>query len=324
MAQTGFTPVQLYRSTTAAAVPLAADLAAGELAVNIADMKLYAKNSSGVVTLLASSSGAAGDVVGPSTTANNLVARYNGSTGKILKSSTVTIADTTGDMAGVGILTATTVNAAHNGTVGATTPAAGTFTAVTASSDSTFSSTGAITVSKGTTAQQPASPVSGMFRFNTTTVAFEGYNGTAFASIGGGASGGGTDAALYENDLLATANYTIGQGALVSGATITIASPAVVTLANTFTAGQPVRFTTTGALPTGLSTTAAYYVISAGLTTSAFQVSLTSGGSAVNTSGSQSGVHSAGKIKNASTVGPFIVASGVVYTVPSGSRWVVQ
>ena len=51
MAQTGYTPVQLYRSTTAAAVPLTANLAPGELAINIAntDMALFAENASGTV-----------------------------------------------------------------------------------------------------------------------------------------------------------------------------------------------------------------------------------------------------------------------------------
>jgi hypothetical protein len=54
MAQAGFTPISLYYSNTAAAVPTAGNLANGELGLNIADMKLYAKNSAGVVTLLAS------------------------------------------------------------------------------------------------------------------------------------------------------------------------------------------------------------------------------------------------------------------------------
>jgi hypothetical protein len=56
MAQTGFTPIITYHSTTPAAVPLAADLAPGELGLNIADMKLYCENASGVVTLLADAS----------------------------------------------------------------------------------------------------------------------------------------------------------------------------------------------------------------------------------------------------------------------------
>jgi hypothetical protein len=62
MAQAGFTPISLYFSSTAAAVPIAGNLANGELGLNIADMKLYAKNSAGVVTLLASSGGASGTV----------------------------------------------------------------------------------------------------------------------------------------------------------------------------------------------------------------------------------------------------------------------
>jgi len=54
MAATGFTPISLYYSSTASAVPLAANLVAGELALNTLDGKLYYKNSSNVVTLLAS------------------------------------------------------------------------------------------------------------------------------------------------------------------------------------------------------------------------------------------------------------------------------
>ena len=60
MAQAGFTPISLYFSSTAAAVPTSGNLANGELALNIADMKLYAKNSSGVVTLLASNAATTG------------------------------------------------------------------------------------------------------------------------------------------------------------------------------------------------------------------------------------------------------------------------
>jgi hypothetical protein len=58
MAQAGFTPISLYNSTTAAAVPLNTNLVNGELAINITDGKLYFKNNSGVVTLLASSAAA--------------------------------------------------------------------------------------------------------------------------------------------------------------------------------------------------------------------------------------------------------------------------
>jgi len=55
MAQTNFTPIQLYYSTTAAAIPTAGNLLDGELAINITDGKLYYKNNAGVVTLFGSS-----------------------------------------------------------------------------------------------------------------------------------------------------------------------------------------------------------------------------------------------------------------------------
>ena len=64
MAASGFTPIQLYRTTTAAAVPLAADLAAGELAINTTDETLYFKNAAGTVKLLASNSATSGATKG--------------------------------------------------------------------------------------------------------------------------------------------------------------------------------------------------------------------------------------------------------------------
>lgn len=76
--------------------------------------------------------------------------------------------------------------------------------------------------------------------------------------------------------------------------TMTIASPAVVSwTAHGLKAGDPVRFYTTGALPTGVTANTTYYVIAAGLTADSFRFSATLGGSAVNTSGAQSGVHTA-------------------------------
>ena len=74
--------------------------------------------------------------------------------------------------------------------------------------------------------------------------------------------------------------------------TVTIASPGVFSLtAHRFALNSVVYFATTGALPTGLTAGTAYYIITAGLTADAFQVSTSIGGSAVNTSGTQSGTH---------------------------------
>lgn len=76
MAQTGYTPIKLYASTTASAVPLAANLDntnGAELAINIQDEKLYFKNASGVVKLLAANA--------TSSTAGTSILYGNGSGG---------------------------------------------------------------------------------------------------------------------------------------------------------------------------------------------------------------------------------------------------
>lgn len=74
--------------------------------------------------------------------------------------------------------------------------------------------------------------------------------------------------------------------------TMTIASPAVVTwVAHGFSAGDKVLFRTTGALPTGIVAETVYFVIAAGLGADVFEVSATSGGAAIDTSGTQSGTH---------------------------------
>lgn len=54
MAASGFTPISLYYTTTAAATPTAGNLVPGELAINITDGKLYYEDNLGVVQLLAS------------------------------------------------------------------------------------------------------------------------------------------------------------------------------------------------------------------------------------------------------------------------------
>ena len=54
MAATNYTPISLYYSTTASAVPVNTNLVNGELAINITDGKLYYKDNGGTVQLLAS------------------------------------------------------------------------------------------------------------------------------------------------------------------------------------------------------------------------------------------------------------------------------
>ena len=90
---------------------------------------------------------------------------------------------------------------------------------------------GTLRVTADTTANRPASPAAGTFRFNTTLSQFEGYNGTAWGIVGSGATGGAGNYAFFENDQTVTVNYTLtaGKNAMSTGP-ITINSGAVVTI----------------------------------------------------------------------------------------------
>ena len=169
-----------------------------------------------------------------------------------------------------------------NGTVGATTPAAATVTTFTATADSAFTSTGALSISKGTTGQRPT-PASGMLRFNTTSVEFEGYNGTAWAGVGGASLSNDTSTASNLYPLFASA--TSGTAStLYTGNSKLLYKPSTGELTSSIvTAGNGIHVNS--------QTVSASYTIAAGY----------SGMSA----------------------GPVTVASGQSVTVASGSRWVV-
>lgn len=110
MAQAGYTPIQLYYSTTASASPTAGNLAAGELALNTNDEKLYFKNSSGTVKLLASSAGASGSVTSVS------VVSANGFAGTVANASTTPAITLTTSVTGLLKGNGTAISAAVSGT----------------------------------------------------------------------------------------------------------------------------------------------------------------------------------------------------------------
>lgn len=83
---------------------------------------------------------------------------------------------------------------------------------------------------------RPASPAEGQIIYQTDTDTFFGYNGTTWASIGGGATGGGGDQVFYENNVAVSVNYTItasknamtaGPVTVNSGVTVTVPSGSV-------------------------------------------------------------------------------------------------
>ena len=108
----------------------------------------------------------------------------------------------------------------------------------TTSDGATVAGTGSLTVPVGTTAQRPSSPAQGMIRRNTTDSAFEGYTGNVWAPLGGGATGGGSDAWVVETDQTVTTSYELGAGkhgttvspTINSGATITVPSGAILVI----------------------------------------------------------------------------------------------
>ncbi len=183
----------------------------------------------------------------------------------------------------------------------------------------TFNGTGAITLPTGTTAQQPGSANSGMLRFNSSTNSFEGFANGSWSALGAANT---TALGLWQNKQAIQVSQTISTGYSATSAgpitlsppiaaqvvTITIASPGVFTVPTTpLPAGTSLILTTTGTLPTGLTSGVTYYVINpSGLT---FQLSTSPSGSPITTTGTQSGVHTA--------------TPTVFVTVPSGSRWVI-
>ena len=89
-----------------------------------------------------------------------------------------------------------------------------------------------------------------------------------------------------------TSNFPTGRTC-----TISIAAPAVVTLnSHGFVAGNVIKFDSTGSLPTGIQVFARYFVLSTDLSLNTFKFSLSPGGAAVESSGSQSGVQTVGRV----------------------------
>ena len=101
-----------------------------------------------------------------------------------------------------------------------------------------MSGTGTLDLPVGTTAERPGTPNNGMIRYNTTLTRYEGYSGSAWGSLGGGATGGGGDQWVVETDQTVTTDYTLTankHGTTVSptinsGVTVTVPSGAILVI----------------------------------------------------------------------------------------------
>lgn len=116
---------------------------------------------------------------------------------------------------------------------------------------------------------------------DTITIASHGFNTGDLVTLTG----------TLPNPLSTSTNYYVNK--LSSSVAITIASPGIFTtpLTHNLAVNNVIVFSTTGTLPTGIVAGTTYYVKTTPSTTT-FTVSATSGGSAINLTGTQSGVHS--------------------------------
>jgi len=88
--------------------------------------------------------------------------------------------------------------------------------------------TGSAKIPTGTEAQRDGTPEAGLFRFNTDTQSFEGYDGTEWGAVGGGNA---TSAGLWEHSATINENYAIQSGNnAISAGPITIGDGVVVTI----------------------------------------------------------------------------------------------
>jgi hypothetical protein len=316
MSATGYTPISLYYSTTASAVPVNTNLANGELAINITDGKLYYKDNAGVVKLLASNAtttnvstisfGSTGltpstatsgavTVAGTLATANggtNLTSFTSGGAMYATSTSVLTTGTLPVTAGGSGLATITAGQVLFgNGTsalgnsanlfwdnsntrlgVGTNAPAV-TFA---------ISAVDAMLIPSGTTAQRPTG-AAGYLRFNSTTAQFEGYNGTAWASVGGASLSNDTSTASFEYPLFAAATTGTALTVYTSNAKLLYKPSTGEFQSSELIAGNGLILNNT--------TVASSYTIATG--------------------------------NNAMSVGPVTVASGQSVTISSGQRWLV-
>jgi hypothetical protein len=81
------------------------------------------------------------------------------------------------------------------------------------------SDTGSAIMPAGTEAQRDGSPSAGYLRFNSDTSSFEGYDGSAWGSIGGGGTPGGSDTQIQYNS---SGSFAGASGLVTDGSNLTL------------------------------------------------------------------------------------------------------
>ncbi len=168
-----------------------------------------------------------------------------------------------------------------------------------------YTSTDGIGLPVGTSAQRPSNPIKGHIRFNSTVNQFEGYSGSSWSSVGGGATGGGGDQVFIENSKYVTQSYTLSANKNAS-----------------VTGPLTVGFQGTGSIS---GTTLTISAVSAGLLSigSTITGSGVTAGTTITAFGSGTGGTGTYTVSASQTVGSTTISSIVAITVPSGSRLVI-
>jgi hypothetical protein len=263
----------------------------------------------------------AGDVVGPSSAHAGGLVLFDGTTGKLVKESTITqhnalTSGANGTVSSVAPSTAGNIfmSDGTDWTSASVTHPYGLRNLGFASSQSGGVLTGAIKQASGSDPSTGASTVFVTMRSSTATSGT--YNQRTFTGAASLAISVQTTLGLTSAKPGYVYWYAIdsdGSGAMKIGAsstryddgtpvttmkesdtaTITIASPGVVSVSgNTLANGDQVIFTTTGALPTGLTAGSLYYVVQYGTDGAGkFRLATSPNGTDINTSGTQSGTH---------------------------------
>lgn len=225
MAASGFTPIQLYRTSTASASPTAGNLSDGELAINTNDGKLFYKDSGGVVQTLASK--ATGSIGG-----TNTQVQYN-SSGSLAGSANLTFNGTTLTANTLALTNALTV--ANGGTGLATTTAYGLIAAGTTATGafqqvSGTGTAGQVLTSNGAGALPTwQASTGGVTSFSAGTTGFTPSTATTGAITLAGTlavANGGTGQTTYTNGQLLIGNTT---GNTLTKATLTAGSGISIT-----------------------------------------------------------------------------------------------
>ena len=181
--------------------------------------------------------------------------------------------------------------------------------------DTTMSGTGQLKIPNGTTGQRSATPLSGMIRFNSTLNSYEGYTS-------------------YTGATISTITF------VTTTATLTTATPHGLTTGNTvfITGTTPAAYSGTFVITVTSTTTFTYTMLSTPANNATVMGSYIYGnwaqigGGATGAGGDQVFVENGVTVtanytlstnKNAMSVGPITINSGISVTVPSGQRWVI-